>query len=73
MKLKRIAALIGALFFIILALALFVSAIVGAPFEVLAAPLFCLVLVPIIAYDMVLGGRVFREDKKRGHPGTDSI
>ncbi len=73
MKLKRIAALIGALFFIILALALFVSAIVGAPFEVLAALLFCLVLIPIIAYAMVLEARVFRKDKKSDHTDTDSI
>lgn len=73
MKLKRIAALIGALFFIILALALFVSAIVGAPFEVLAALLFCLVLIPIITYAMVLAARVFRKDKKSDHTDTDSL
>ena len=57
MNLKRIAALLGALFFMILAVA-------GVSFEVLAALLFCLVLIPIIAYAMLLAARVFRKDKR---------
>lgn len=64
MNLKRIAALIGALFFIVLALAAFILSIAGVSFEVLAALLFCLVLIPIIAYAMLLAARVFRNDKK---------
>ena len=47
MNLKRIAALLGAV-----------------SFEVLAALLFCLVLIPIIAYAMLLAARVFRKDKR---------
>ncbi|HJB06476.1 MAG TPA: hypothetical protein H9716_01265 [Candidatus Enterocloster faecavium] len=64
MNLKRIAALLGALFFMILAVAAFVLAVAGVSFEVLAALLFCLVLIPIIAYAMLLAARVFRKDKR---------
>ena len=64
MNLKRIAALLGALFFMILAVAAFVLDVAGVSFEVLAALLFCLVLIPIIAYAMLLAARVFRKDKR---------
>ena len=64
MNLKRIAALLGALFFIILAVAAFVLAVAVVSFEILAALLFCLVLIPIIAYAMLLAARVFRKDKR---------
>ena len=46
-----------------MALLALVLAILGAPFEVLAALLFCLVLIPVIAYAMILAARVFGKKK----------
>lgn len=63
MNFKRAAALIAAVLLIFMALLALVLAILGAPFEVLAALLFCLVLIPVIAYAMILAARVFGKKK----------
>ena len=64
MSFKRVAALIAADLLILMALLALVLAILGAPFEVLAALLFCLVLIPVIAYAMILAARVFGKRKQ---------
>lgn len=64
MSFKRVAALIAAVLLILMALLALVLAILGAPFEVLAALLFCLVLIPVIAYAMILAARVFGKKKQ---------
>ena len=47
MKFKRVAALIAALLFIALSVAILVLAVTGAPANYLMAALLCLVLVPV--------------------------
>ena len=64
MSFKRVAALIAAVLLIFMALLALVLAILGAPFEVLAALLFCPVLIPVIAYAMILAARVFGKRKQ---------
>ena len=64
MSFKRAAALIAAVLLIFMALLALVLAILGPPFEVLAALLFCLVLIPVIAYAMILAARVFGKKKQ---------
>ena len=64
MSFKRAAALMAAVLLILMALLALVLAILGAPFEVLAALLFCLVLIPVIAYAMILAARVFGKKKQ---------
>lgn len=64
MSFKRVAALMAAVLLILMALLALVLAILGAPFEVLAALLFCLVLIPVIAYAMILAARVFGKRKQ---------
>lgn len=64
MSFKRVAALMAAVLLILMALLALVLAILGAPFEVLAALLFCLVLIPVIAYAMILAARVFGKKKQ---------
>lgn len=61
--LKRIAALAAAVLMILLAVSAFILAILGASFEVLAALLFCLVLIPVIAYGMILAARVISKNQ----------
>lgn len=64
MKLKRIAALIAALLFILLSIVILILAITGAPANYLMAALLCLVLIPIFFYAMNLIGRVLTKDGK---------
>ena len=64
MSFNRVAALMAAVLLILMALLALVLAILGAPFEVLAALLFCLVLIPVIAYAMILAARVFGKRKQ---------
>ena len=64
MSFKRVAALMAAVLLILMALLALVLPILGAPFEVLAALLFCLVLIPVIAYAMILAARVFGKRKQ---------
>ena len=54
MKLKRIAALIAALLFILLSIVILILAVTGAPANYLMAALLCLVLIPIFFYAMNL-------------------
>ena len=61
MKLKRIAALMGALAFLLIALGAFGLAALGGSPQVLAALLFCLIFIPIVAYAMMLAALVFRK------------
>lgn len=64
MKLKRIAALIAALLFILLSIVILIMAVTGAPANYLMAALLCLVLIPIFFYAMNLIGRVLTKDGK---------
>lgn len=64
MKLKRIAALIAALLFILLSIVILIMAVTGAPANYLMAALLCLVLIPIFFYAMNLIGRVLTRDDK---------
>lgn len=63
MKLKRIAALIAALLFVALSVAILVMAVTGAPANYLMGALLCLVLVPVFFYAMSLISRVLRHDE----------
>ena len=63
MKFKRIAALIAALLFIALSIAILVLAVTGAPANYLIGALLCLVLVPVFFYAMNLISRVLRRDE----------
>ena len=63
MKLKRLAALIAALLFIALSIAILVLAVTGAPANYLMAALLCLVLVPVFFYAMSLIGMVLKRDE----------
>ena len=65
MKLKRIAALIAALLFILLSIVLLILAVTGAPANYLMAALLCLVLIPIFFYAMNLIGRVLKRDEEK--------
>lgn len=58
-NLKRIAAMAAALFLAVMALCLLVLALCGAPAKYLMAALVCLVVIPVIAYAMMLAVRVF--------------
>ncbi len=64
MKLKRIAALIAALLFILLSIVILILAVTGAPANYLMAALLCLVLIPIFFYAMNLISRVLTRDDK---------
>lgn len=64
MKLKRIAALVAALLFILLSIVILIMAVTGAPANYLMAALLCLVLIPIFFYAMNLIGRVLTRDDK---------
>ena len=64
MKLKRIAALIAALLFILLSIVILILAVTGAPANYLMAALLCLVLIPIFFYAMNLISRVLTSDDK---------
>ena len=63
MKFKRVAALIAALLFIALSVAILVLAVTGAPANYLMAALLCLVLVPVFFYAMNLIGKVLKRDE----------
>lgn len=58
-NLKRICAMAAALFLAAMALCLLILALCGAPARYLMAALVCLVVIPVIAYAMLLAVRVF--------------
>ena len=71
MKLKRLAALIAALLFIALSIAILVLAVTGAPANYLMAALLCLVLVPVFFYAMNLISRVLTRDEEQNQNRKD--
>lgn len=63
-RLKRIIAMAAVLFLAALVLCLLILALCGAPARYLMAVLVCLVVVPVIAYAMLLAARVFGGGKE---------
>lgn len=63
-RLKRIIAIAAVLFLAALVLCLLILALCGAPARYLMAVLVCLVVVPVIAYAMLLAARVFGDGKE---------
>ncbi len=63
-RLKRIIAMAAVLFLAALVLCLLILALCGAPARYLMAVLVCLVVVPVIAYAMLLAARVFGDGKE---------